>query len=425
MERGTGTSEGPADATTEVAAPRVLLLVPARTYRAADFLNAADRLGLDLVIGSDGALPLGGHPVIRVSPGGPQGSADRLMAQSGPVGAVVAADTPMLVLAAAVAERMGLPHNPVEAVIAATDKATQRRQWALAAVAQPAFRIVPADAPEDSVRLAAAEVGFPCVVKAVSLSASQGILRADGPAAAVAAARRVRRVLATARRPRGEPLLVEEYVPGRELSIDGLLTAGDLTITAVFDKPCTPEGPTFEETVLTTPSRLPEPVLAAAVAAAGRAARTLGLIHGPIHAELRIDDRGGGARPALLELAARSIGGLCSRVLHFPGGITLEELVLANAVGRPVPRHHAARPSGVLMLPIPRPGVLRAVEGRSDAAGTPGITGLTITIPAGQRVQPLPEGDRYLGFIFAEGDTHEDVEKALSTARDQLRIVIQ
>jgi biotin carboxylase len=321
---------------------------------------------------------------------------------------------------------MGLPHNPVEAVIAATDKGRQRRQWALAAVGQPAFRIVPADAGEDSVRQAGAEVGFPCVVKAVSLSASQGVLRADTAAAAVTAARRVRRVLAASRRPPGEPLLVEEYVPGRELSIDGLLAAGDLTVTAIFDKPAAPEGPTFEETVLTTPSRLPEPVLAAAVATAGRAARALGLTHGPIHAELRIDDRDGEARPAMLELAARSIGGLCSRVLRFPGGITLEEMVLANALGRPAPRHHhVAGPCGVLMLPVPRPGVLNAVEGRSDAAATPGVTGLTITIPAGQRVQPLPEGGRYLGFIFAEGDTHEDVAKALGAARDRLRVVIQ
>jgi biotin carboxylase len=404
----------------------VLLLIPARTYRAADFLLAANRLGLDLVIGSDGALPLGGHPVIQVSTGDLHGSADQIMARSGPVSAVVAADTPMLALAAVVAARMGLPANPVEAVTGAGDKAAQRRCWAAASLAQPAFRVMPADAAEHSVRQAAAGVGFPCVVKAVSLSASQGVLRADDGSAAVAAARRVQQILAAARRPPSEPLLVEEYLPGPELSIDGLLTAGDLTVTAIFDKPCTSEGPTFEETVLTTPSRLPGPVLEAAVATAGRAARTLGLTCGPIHAELRIDDRGGEARPAMLELAARSIGGLCSRVLRFPGGTSLEELVLANALGRPVPRHHqAARPCGVLMLPVPQPGVLRAVEGRSHAAAMPGITGLTITIPIGQRVQPLPEGDRYLGFIFAEGDTHENVEKALAAARDQLRIVIQ
>ena len=269
----------------------MLLLVPARTYRAADFLLAAARMGLDLVVGSDGALPLGGRPVIPVTPGDPDGSARRILASSGPVAAVVAADTPMLVLAAAVAARMGLPHNPVDAVLNATDKTRQRQRWAAAGVAQPRFAIVPASAPEDAIRQAAGAVGFPCVVKAVSLSASQGVLRADDMAAAVTASRRIRQILAAARHS-GEPLLVEEYLPGPELSVDGLLADGDLTVTAVFDKPRTPDGPTFEETLLVTPSRLPGPVLAAAIRTAGAAARTLGLTGGPVHAELRIDDRG-------------------------------------------------------------------------------------------------------------------------------------
>jgi len=207
--------------------PRVLLLVPARTYRAADFLLAAARMGLDLVVGSDGALPLGGRPVIPVSPSDPDGSARRILAHSGPVAAVVAADTPMLVPAAAVAARMRLPHNPVDAVLNATDKARQRQRWAATGVAQPKFEIVAAGAPEDSIRQAAEAVGFPCVFKAVSLSASQGIMRADDTAAAVTAARRIRQILAAGRRPHGEPLLVEEYLPGPELSIDGLLGGGD------------------------------------------------------------------------------------------------------------------------------------------------------------------------------------------------------
>ena len=193
----------------------MLLLVPARTYRAADFLLAAARMGLDLVIGSDGALPLGGRPVIPVNPGDPDRSARRILARCGPVAAVVAADTPMLVLAAAVAARMGLPHNPVEAVLNATDKARQRQRWAAAGVAQPRFEIVPAAAPEDAIRRAAGAVGFPCVVKAVSLSASQGILRADDPAAAVTAARRIRQVLAAARRPAASRCWSRNTCPAR------------------------------------------------------------------------------------------------------------------------------------------------------------------------------------------------------------------
>ncbi len=403
----------------------MLLLVPARTYRAADFLAAAGRMGLELVVASDGALPLGGRPVVHVSPEDIEDSADRIIARAGKVDAVVAADTPMLTLSAEVAARMGLPHHPVAAVAAAADKAVQRRLWAAARIAQPAFRLVPAAASPNAVPQAAAGVGCPCVVKAVSLSASQGVLRADDPAAAAAAARHIRLVLAGAGRTGPEPLVVEEYVPGPELSIDGLLTAGALTVTAIFDKPWPPEGPTFEETLLITPSRLPEPVLAEAIDTAERAARALGLTHGPVHAELRIDERPGRPGPVMLELAARSIGGLCSRALRF-GGASLEELVLAHALNRPVtPRGHDGQPSGVLMLPVPRAGVLLAVEGRAEAAATPGVTGLTITIPVGQQVRPLPEGDRYLGFIFAGGDTHDRVEEALRAAQARLRVVIR
>ena len=401
------------------APPRVLLLVPARSYRAADFLLAAGRMELDVVVASDGALPLGGRPVIPVRLADLEASTRRVLARAGPVDAVVAADTPMLVLAATVAARMGLPHNPVDAVLAATSKAAQRQRWAAAGLPQPAFRIVPA---ADSVRPAAEAIGFPCVVKAVSLRASQGVLRADHPAAAVEAARRIRKVLDDAERPASEPLLIEEYLPGPELSIDGVLAAGDLTVTAVFDKPATPGGPTFEETLLVSPSRLPAGTLAAAVRTAAGAARSLGLSTGPIHAELRVADRG----PVMLELAPRSIGGLCSRALRFGGGASLEEILLANALGRPIPAATgSARPCGVFMLPVPRAGILRAVEGRAAALAVPGITGLTITIPPGQRVRPLPDGDRYLGFVFAEGGTGPEVEHALTAASQRLRVLIE
>ena len=403
------------------AQPRVLLLVPARTYRAADFILAAERMRLALVVASDGALPLG-RAVIPARSAEIDASARRILARAGPlkvIDAVVAADTPMLVLAATVAAAMGLPHNPVDAVRAALDKAAQRQRWARAGVPQPSFRLVPAG---DGVRQAAEAIGFPCVVKAVSLSASQGVLRADDPTAAVEAARRIRQILDDAERPADEPLLIEEYLPGPELSIDGVLTAGDLTVTAVFDKPGMPDGPTFEETLLVSPSRLAERTLAAAVRMAADAARSLGLSTGPVHAELRICDRG----PAMLELAPRSIGGLCSRALRFAGGASLEEIVLANALGRPIPGGGGpAAPCGIYMLPVPRPGILRAVEGKADALAVPGVTGLTITIPPGQRVRPLPDGDRYLGFVFAEAGTLADVEEALTAAVARLRVVIQ
>jgi len=402
---------------------RVLLLVPARSYRSADFVRAAAKMGLDLTVASDGALPVGGRPVIPLQPGDPDRCAEQIASRSGAVDAVVAADAPMLLLAAAVAARLGLPHNPAGALRAAADKARQRELWDGASVAQPRYEVVPAHASDAAVRDAAAVTGFPCVIKAASLTASQGVLRADDPAQAVRAATRIRRVLAATGPRAAGPLLVEEYLPGPEVSIDGLLTEGGLTPVAIFDKPAMPDGPTFEETLLVTPSRLARHVIASAVRTAGDAARALGLRSGPVHAELRVT----GAGPAMLELAARSIGGLCSRALRFPGGRSLEELILSNALGEPVPAglQGSPRSCGVFMLPVPRAGVLSSVEGRADAEAVPGITGVTITIPPGRRVRPLPDGDQYLGFVFAEAGTPAEVEKALRTASRRLRAVIE
>ncbi|MBV8406017.1 MAG: ATP-grasp domain-containing protein [Alphaproteobacteria bacterium] len=397
--------------------------MPPVTYRATDFVLAANRLQLDMIIGSDGALPLGGNPVVRVDPDDLQGNASRVLNEVGDVDAVVAVDAQMLPLAARLAAELGLAHNAVDAITAAADKTQQRRLWDEFGVPQPTFRVLDHDADADAIRAAARAVVFPCIAKPVSLSGSRGVLRAEDEAGLDSAIAEIRGILREAQR-EGEPVLLEEYVPGWELSIDGLLFDGALAVMAIFDKPDTPEGPTFEETLLVTPSRLPESTLAAATCIAERAARALGLRQGPIHAELRIDARAGTARPVMLELAARSIGGLCSRSLRFAAGMSLEMMILLNALGAPVEASASAEAAGVLMLPVERAGVLERIEGQADARAVPGVTGLSITIPLGQNVRPLPWGDRYLGFIFARGGDPEGVERALRAARTRLRVHI-
>lgn len=409
---------------TDTIGKRVLLLVPAITYRATDFVSAAHRLGLDVVIGTDGALPLGGQPVLRVDADDPGASAQSLVATMGLVDSVVAADSQMLSLASRLAAELGLAHNPVESVEAAANKAMQRQAWAEHGVSQPAFRILAADAVAEALTDAARALGFPCVVKPASLSGSRGVLRADDEAGILVAAREIWGILSEVGRVGCEPIMIEEFVPGWELSIDGLLTDGALAVTAIFDKPDMPDGPTFEETMLVTPSRLAAPLLERATRLAEQAAMALGLRYGPIHAELRIDMREGRERVVMLELAARSIGGLCSRALRFSEGVSLETLILLNSLGGRVLPPHLPGAAGVLMLPVERAGVLQRIDGQTEALAVPGITGLSITIPLGQAVRPLPWGDRYLGFLFAAGREIGDVEEALRGAHRKLRAII-
>jgi biotin carboxylase len=216
---------------------------------------------------------------------------------------------------------------------------------------------------------------------------------------------------------------VESYVPGGEVAVEGLLRGGALEVLAVFDKPDPMAGPYFEETLLVTPSRLPEETQRGAIQAVRDATAAIGLVEGPVHAELRVRPDG---EIAVIEVAARSIGGLCSRTLRFGMGLSLEEVILRHALGRPVDGLASAfDASGVMMLPIPRAGTLVAVRGQDAARAVPGVAGLEITIPPGRPVRPLPEGDRYLGFLFARGEHPAAVEQALRTAHGHLDVAIE
>jgi biotin carboxylase len=286
---------------------------------------------------------------------------------------------------------------------------------------------VSAEDGDDVIAAHASELGLPVVVKPVSLSASRGVIRANTEDEVTAAANRVRAILECAGEEAEEgggvrTLLLERYVPGDEVAVEGLLRGGQLEVLAIFDKPDPLVGPYFEETIYVTPSRHPDDVVAAVEAVTSEAASALGLTEGPIHAELRVE----GQHVTMLELAARSIGGLCSRTLRFGMGVSLEEVIVRHALGMPIDdlgRQHAA--SGVMMLPIRARGTLVAVHGREAASNVPGIVGLDITIPMGRSVVPLPEGDRYLGFLFAVGDTPDAVEASLRAAHARLEVVIE
>lgn len=404
--------------------PRLLLLLPTATYRAQDFLTAADALGVEVVVASERRQALAGvmgDRALRVDLRHPHVAADAIVAaaERRPLDAVVAVDDQGVLVAALAGSRLGVAHNPPEAVAATRDKAALRRALDAAGVLQPAFRVA---GPDDDVAALARRVGLPCVVKPVSLSASRGVLRADDPAAAATAAEQVRAMLCE-EEGAVDTLLVERYLPGAEVAVEGLLRGGTLTVLAIFDKPEPMEGPTFEETLLVTPSRLPAPTQQAVTATVADAATALGLVEGPIHAEVRVAPDGS---VGVLEVAARSIGGLCSRTLRFGLDLSLEEVILRHALGLPLDALTAAfDASGVLMLPVPHAGTLVEVRGQDDARAVPGIAGLQVTIASGRPVRPLPEGDRYLGFVFARGDAPEEVEHALRTARDLLDVVIR
>jgi formate-dependent phosphoribosylglycinamide formyltransferase (GAR transformylase) len=404
--------------------PRALLLLPTTTYKASDFLAAAEKLRLSIVVASEEASALEGlnpEGLLTLDFQDPEACAQKAaaFAKGLPIDVVVGVDEQTAVVGAAISEALGLPHNPIAAVQAAADKAMMRELLAKAGVPAPRARLFQlAEGPGAAMPF----VRFPCVVKPTFLAASRGVIRAnDGAELAVAWARVSKLLSEPELTSRGagaaRQILVEDFVAGAEVAVEGILKDGRLTVLAIFDKPDPLDGPFFEETIYVTPSRMPSGAQDRLAAATRDAAVAMGLRDGPVHAELRWNERG----PWVIEIAARSIGGLCSRTLRFGIRMSLEELLLRHALGQDVngtPVSDMA--AGVMMIPIPRGGVFQGVDGLEEAKAVGDIEDAVITAHPTQRIVPLPEGGRYLGFLFSRAETAERAEAALREAHAKL-----
>ena len=410
---------------------RLLLFASKLGYQTRSFHELARQLNVDLVLVTDRCHQLDdpwGDRAIPVHFESPDSAAytvlEAVRHSDRMTGALALGDRPAVV-AAYVARGLGLPHNHPAAVEACRSKLRTREVFRDAGLRVPWFRSVSLHPPPEPSLLG---ISYPCVLKPVSLSASQGVVRANNRDEFLAAAVRIRRLLESpevlaSREANLEQIIVEGYIPGKEVAVEGLLTDGILRVLAVFDKPDPLEGPFFEETIYVTPSRLPEAQLRDIERCAVEAVRALGLTHGPVHAEFRINAEG----VSPLEVAPRPIGGLCARALRFQDKqgeqvIGLEELLLRQALDLPgADWLREASASGVMMIPVPHGGVLERVEGEEEARATPGVSELHITARLHDHIAAWPEGSSYLGFLFARANTAEEVESVLRMAHSKMK----
>lgn len=416
---------------------RLLILSTTTGYQTRAFVEAADRMGLSLVFGTDRCHVLedpwrDGALALRFEDS--EASARQVFeyARANPIDAIVALGDRPTPAAARACEALGLPFHSPGSVDACRDKYLSRERLQAAGLSVPAFVRFPLDSdPRELLASGAPSVGFPCVLKPLALSASRGVIRADDAEQFANAFERVKSLLLrpevrVMREATSAFIQVEAYVEGTEVAVEGLMDRGRMSVLAIFDKPDPLVGPFFEETLYVTPSRLEAETQARVLETLDRASRALGLSHGPLHAEFRINAQGVTA----LEVAARSIGGLCSRALRFvaPGGdasLSLEEALIRLALGQDIRSIRREAPaSGVMMIPIREPGVFEEAQGVEAARETPGVEEIVITAKPTQRLEPLPEGSSYLGFIFARGPSPQFVEEALRRAHGKLRFVM-
>ena len=411
--------------------PRLLVFTAKLGYQTRSFDEAARKLGVDLMFVTDRCHQLDdpwGDRAIPVHFESPDAAAyavlEAVRDQHQNIDGILALGDRPAVAAAYVARGLGILYNHPAAVEACRSKLRMREVFGEAGLRGPWFLPLSVNpAPEPSLLA----VSYPCVLKPLSLSASQGVVRANSREEFISASARIRRLLESAeiratREPNLDQILVEGYIPGREVAVEGLLTDGQLRVLAIFDKPDPLEGPYFEETIYVTPTRLADSQQLEIERCAVDAVRSLGLSQGPVHAEFRVNDEG--VWP--LEVAPRPIGGLCARALRFAPDaasqlIGLEELLLRHALGlsgSDWPREQPA--SGVMMIPVPKSGVLEKIEGQDSARSVPGITALEITARLHDYIVAWPEGSSYMGFLFATGNTAREVEQTIRTAHAKL-----
>jgi biotin carboxylase len=417
--------------------PRILIFSTTTGYQLRSFGDAAADLGVELTFATDRCHALDdpwrdAAVAVRFHEEDASVAAVVASAVDRPVDGVIAVGDRPVVLAARVAEALGLPWHPADAARASAHKRLARERLARAGL--PAPRYVAATVDADPIEVSR-RARYPAVVKPVSLSGSRGVIRVDTPEALVAAFERVSTLLSRpeirALRSGGEhEILVEEFIAGPEYAVEGLMSRGVLTCLAIFDKPDPLDGPFFEETIYVTPSRADADVQRAIVAAVAAAAAALGLAHGPIHAECRVSPSAGGAPPHVhvLEVAARPIGGLCSKVLRFTSDgsspLSLEHVLLGHALGERAAPAREDRAAAVMMIPIPRRGILRSVAGEDRARAVRHVEDVRITAKQDQLLEPLPEAGSYLGFVFARAPLPSEAEAAVREAHRRLEFTV-
>ena len=403
---------------------RVLVIAPHGSYRTAPFINAANNLNVAVLIASQGEHSIVSDYVqgLHVDFQNESQAIDIILseAEKRPFSGIIGTDDTTTELAACIATKLNLPHNDPEAVKIAQRKDLSRISLKKSKVKIPTFDLLTTTKSLSEQKI---NVNFPAVIKPVALSASRGVIRVNNELELEQAIVRVKNMLAEEKqldKVIREILLLEEFIPGKEVAIEAMLHHGELEVLAVFDKPDPLDGPFFEETYYITPKSFSKDTQKELKQTVFEACHAYGLKEGPIHAECRINDNG----VWIIEVAARTIGGMCGRLLSLGTGYSLEELVLLHAMGKRVEIKTLDSAAGVLMIPIPSAGILKRVEGLLEAQRIPFISDLSIEVRDGYELVPLPEGNSYLGFIFSEAPTVKEAEQALREAHDCLNIVI-
>lgn len=403
----------------------ILLLVPTETYRAEAFITGAAALGVSLTIASERRQAMAasmGRRTLVVSMQNPEVGLKQIeqAADNMQFDAIISVDDGGLATAALASKKLGLKYISTNSAQMSNNKIAMRKRLEQTEISKPWFLV---HKPTNKISITTGAIpSFPIIVKPASLSGSIGVMRIDAPEDVESALALCESIQMDHGCGGDTQTLIEQYISGVECAVEAMVFNDQLKILAIFDKPRPLEGPYFAETIYVAPSERDREIQNKLQSTLEEARKALEIKTGPIHAEFRItSDR----EVYLIELAARSIGGMCSNAIPLSGGRSLEELIIAEALGMEIPEFAIEnQASGVFMMPVPAKGVLRSISGVEEAKSTRWITNVTLSMMINSEVSPIPYDARYVGFIFAKAPTSRAVVEALEEAFKKIEIEI-
>lgn len=406
---------------SDILGKRLLLISHHNSYRIASYIKAAKNLSLDVTIASQGKHSL----VTEVADGlhvnfdDTESALKEIIKENNkkPFAGILGSDDQTVELAAQAAKVLHLPHNPPEAAQYSHRKDLARAKLTLADRNVPFHCLLNLTKP---IKNQIIDLPLPCVVKPLNMSASRGVIRVDNTEQLKVACERLRPILADSPNIFEQThILIEAYIDGIEIAYEGYLQNKKLNTITIFDKPDQLTGPYFAETIYVTPSSLDNDLQLAIKMEIEKSCKAYGLVTGSIHAECRIDKNN---KVWILEIASRTIGGDCARILD-NNNYSLEEMAILLSIGKNITIKKSKKARAVMMIPIKQKGLLKRVEGLSLANKVKHIDSIDIIINQGHELIPLPEGNQYLGYIFSSADTSEKATEAIRMAYDILTFI--
>ena len=391
---------------------KLLLVIPENSYKSNDFVTSAEKLDLDFLVITDSQQVFGQFSDTVIIHGFDEELENDVKEKLQDVTHILPVDHSALKFSAYLVDLLKAKGNNTKSINTAMNKFESRNIFN--SISEIKIQNAIVNKIED-IEIFINENGT-SVLKPIYGTASKSVIKVESFQENKAEVEKLMQDCSD------QDLIIEEFVDGSEYALEGNLINSELNKIVIFDKPINYKEPYFEESIYIAPTEIPDKTQKEIVNLIGKACKKLGLENGPVHVEFKIHNK----EIFIIEINPRMIGGLCSRCLSF--GLfktSLEEIALHAFLNNELKSIDLlSNFVGVLMIPTPISGKFISIN-KNELESIPNVSGVEITVSENSNLLEPPFGDKYLGFVFSQGDSKEKVMESLTLALDLANPIIK